>query len=491
MRGQMRSIIIELGRIVAHELRLLQADRSLWVVSALLALLSAYAIGTGLEHARGRDLARAEALAERAAAGEALAARLRRVMAREEPPDPWANPTDPALVGGGLATRYADLPSAPLALLAIGQSDMLPDLYSVSTASRVETMYDSEIENPWNLLTGRFDLAFVVTYLLPLFILGWSYNLLASEREQGTLRLLLSQPVRLGALVLGKVAVRAVVLCVWCVVLPVVASLALRPETRSAAGLAALAGWAALVVAYVLFWFALAALVDGVARSGALGALVLIASWVALVIVSPVALSLGASLASPAPSRAELATQTRVITAESLARLADAFGSDYRHVHDPERLLPRNGRFEVSDRLRAFFLASSELDARIERKLEAFDAQLLGQQVIVERWGLLSPAVLVHEGMAALAGNDTRRYQRFHGRVAAFHAEWRRFFEPRISQGFAVTEADLEALPSFHWVELEPSRLLRDVLRRLGGIVVAAGLAALVAARALRNYPVA
>jgi len=490
MRGQMRTISVELRRIMRHELALLHADKSLWVVSALLALLSVYAVGTGLEHVRSRDLERAEALAEQAAAGAALATRLGRVMARQEPPDPWANPTDPALVGGGLATRYADLPSAPLALLAIGQSDMLPDLYSVSTESRVETMYDSEIENPWNLLTGRFDLAFVVTYLLPLFILGWSYNLLASERELGTLRLLLSQPVRLGELVLGKVAVRAVVLCVWCVVLPVGLSLVFRPEARGVAGLAALAGWSSLVIAYILFWFALAALVDGVARSGALGALVLIVCWVACVIILPVALSLGASLASPAPSRAELATETRVITAQSLARLADELGRDYRHIQDPEALLPKGGRFEVSERLRAFFLASSELDARIEAKLEAFDGQLLGQQVFVERWGLLSPAVLVHEGMAALAGNGTRRYQRFQARVTAFHAEWRRFFGPRINQGLAIGEADLQALPRFRWVELEPGRVLADALLRLVGILAAAVGAALAARRALRRYPV-
>jgi ABC-2 type transport system permease protein len=382
------------------------------------------------------------------------------------------------------------LPTAPLAPLALGQSDMLPDLYSIETVSRVEFMYDSEIENPWNLLTGRFDLAFVITYLLPLFVLGWSYNLLANEREQGTLRLVLSQPVRLGAVVTGKVVVRAAVIGLWCAVVPLAVLLLLRRERLGEGGLTQLAAAGALIAAYALFWFALAVVVDALARSSALGALVLVASWVALVLVFPVALSLGAAAASPAPSRAELATDTRIITAQSLVRFADKWGSDYRHVQDPEVLLPKAGRFEVPERMQAFILTSRELDVRLEKALEAFETQLAGQQAIVDRFGVLSPAIVVHEGLAALAGNGTRRYQQFRDQVTAFHAEWRRFFETRITEGLAITEEDLATLPRFRWVEPASSVLMRDVLVRLLGLLVATGLTALAARRVLARYPV-
>jgi ABC-2 type transport system permease protein len=144
----------------------------------------------------------------------------------------------------------------------------------------------------------------------------------------------------------------------------------------------------------------------------------------------------------------------------------------------------------VPERLRAFFLASQELDVRIERSLDAFDTQLAGQQAVVDRFGLLSPAILVHEGMAALAGNGTRRYQQFQHQVTAFHGEWRRFFEPRITGGLAMTEADLAALPRFLWLEPPARRVFRELLLRVLGVLAAAGLAALGAWRALRRYPV-
>ncbi|MEY4577873.1 MAG: hypothetical protein RL701_2576, partial [Pseudomonadota bacterium] len=362
-------------RVVLHELRMLSADRSLWLISLLLVVLCGYAIRNGLEQSRTRDVVAAETRTQQNAAQNALLERWRLVMTGREAPDPWSNPTDPALVGGGLALRYALVPSAPLGPLAIGQSDMFPDTYRVTTQSRVEFMYDSETENPWNLLTGRFDLAFVLTYLLPLFIFAWSYNLLAAEREQGTLRMLLAQPISLRTIVLGKVAVRATVLLLWVVAIPVVVILIGRHDARNGAGLTLLGSWVGLIAAYSLFWFALAVLVDSFAKSSALNALVLVSSWVLLVLVVPVALNLVASLVSPAPSRAELATQTRLTTIDNLRRFAAQFGTDYRHVHDAALLLPKDGRFEVSDRLRAMFLSDQRLDEEIETALHEFDSR--------------------------------------------------------------------------------------------------------------------
>ena len=91
---------------------------------------------------------------------------------------------------------------------------------------------------------------------LPLLILALSYNLLSVEREQGTLRMLLSQPLTLATLVLGKITVRAVVLGCVALMVPVLGLLLARPETRAPAQLLLLGCWAVLVVAYAAFWFA-------------------------------------------------------------------------------------------------------------------------------------------------------------------------------------------------------------------------------------------
>ena len=59
------------------------------------------------------------------------------------------------------------------------------------------------------MASGQFDVAFVVLFLYPLLIFAVSFDLTASERERGTLRLVLAQPVHLRDVVAGKMIARA------------------------------------------------------------------------------------------------------------------------------------------------------------------------------------------------------------------------------------------------------------------------------------------
>lgn len=487
----MRQTSFVLRKALVHELRLLLADRSLWAVSFILIALLAFAARNGLAQTRVRDDAAAKTRQAETTAQAAVVAQFRRVMSGAEAPDPWGNPTDPSLVGGGLVRRTAILPTAALAPLALGQSDLYPDSYRITTKSRVDFMYDSEIENPWNLLTGRFDVAFVVIYLLPLLVLAWSYNLVTGEREQGTLRVLLSQPVDLGPVVLAKVLVRAGVLLFWAVSIPAVILALLRPETRAGAGVMGLVYFAGVTAAYALFWFGLAVVVDAFSRSSALSALALVSTWVILVLVVPVAVNVLAAIVSPAPSRAELATQTRLITIANFEALSGKFRADYQYVANPELLRPKNGRFEVPERMRAFFLAAERLDQEIGKVLDAFDASLARQQAFVDRVAFVSPAIVAHEGLAALAGNGTARFQRFHQQVTTFHEQWRRFFRPRVIEGIAITEADFTGMPTWAWQEEDPGVLRAATLRRLAQMLLLAGSFAAIAWMRIRRYPVA
>jgi hypothetical protein len=74
------------------------------------------------------------------------------------------------MFGSRFGPRYAMLPPAPLTPLAIGQSDLLPYYFKVSTDARETMLAATEIENPQRLLAGRFDLAFVAVFLYPLLM---------------------------------------------------------------------------------------------------------------------------------------------------------------------------------------------------------------------------------------------------------------------------------------------------------------------------------
>ena len=114
-------------------------------------------------------------------------------------------------MAGYRGQRYAMARPGPLAALAVGQGDLYPYYFKMTNRSKQTFINNDEIENPTNLLAGRFDLGFVTVFLFPLLILAMSYNLISAEREQGTLAMALAQPVRLRTLAMGKAAFRAAV----------------------------------------------------------------------------------------------------------------------------------------------------------------------------------------------------------------------------------------------------------------------------------------
>lgn len=460
--------------VFCHEGRVLAADRSLWWVCGLLALLMGYGLYNGLAEIAAKEDVLAGIDIQQAKRETTNLEQLRRIMAGKEKPDPFSNPADPASVGGSLGARYAVMPYLAMAPTTLGQSDILPNYYRVTYRNKASFMDDTELENPWNLLSGHFDLAFVLIYVFPLLIFALSYNLLSAEREQGTLKILLSQPLSLAALVFGKVSVRATALFSVIALVSVITLLSARPEMRVPDQIAPLMFWLALVFAYGIFWFALVVLVNALGRSSAANALTLIAVWATLVLIVPVALNMAVSVASPAPSRTEFATRTRIVTVEGLNRYNKLLSADYRYVDKPEVLLPRNGKIEVASRRRAHYLLSKDVDREIQELLDRFDQQLAGQQALVDAWSFISPAIAAYEGATALAGTGSKRYMHFKDQVGTLHQAWKDYFDPKILSGIAIGEGDFASMPRFVWRERDPAAVWADTRRHLIRILMPA-----------------
>lgn len=443
------------------------ADRSLFLVSALLVLLLGYAFFVSFSETAARD-ERLQGLAvQQEQKLSALAEQIQRIESGLEMPSAFTNPLNPALVGSGRGALYAIMPGGVLSPLALGQSDMLSDHYRVSTRNKTTFMYQTENENPWNLLTGRFDPVFVLVYLLPLFIFAVSYNLVSLEKEQGTLRIQLSHPVTLQALMFAKLSARMTPVLVVTILAVVLPFLALRGDAVVMSGqlpqsIAALL----IVLAYGLFWFMLALFVNSFGFSSASNALILVGAWVFLVLVAPVILNVFVSRVSPVPSRIELATETRLVTIDGLNRYHELLSSDYRHVQDPSMLVSHDGSFDIPERLQAFYLINKSVDEKIGKLLANFEARLFVQQELVERFGFISPSILAYEGLVSLAGTGTGRYQHFTKQVNKYHRQWKEFFEPRITSGQVMTVADLREMPRFSWQELDLELLLAGSLTK-------------------------
>ncbi len=439
--------------ILRLELRLLLRERAAWVLLALFAGALAYGLWNGAQMAERQRTVSAQIEEE----SQAWMRQVREALDRQS--------VDPRSLAGRAST--AVLPPAPMPLLAIGQSDLMPGFEVVSLwKPDASTSQKAELENPSLLLTGRFDLAFVLVWLFPLFLLGLIYDLIAGDRESGTLRMVLAQGTRPW----GWMSARALVRAAPVIGLALAATLVavLRAEPSAASVHTALPF--AVVLAYGAFWIALALAVNAVARNAAGAATALGATWVLFVLVMPALLNVAVEALYPTPSRAELVAETRRASGDAEKRGNELLNSFY-DLH-PE-LAPPGARGDPAGRL---LTVQAEVAEATQPVRERFDAQLALQQAAVGRWRVASPAIAAHEALTDLAGTGYWRYRAYREQVASLRREVADFYAPLIHRRAPVTKPDYERLPRFVFREEDERGPLKRVGISLGGMLALTGL---------------
>ena len=163
------------------ELRLLLRSGRNLLALILLFLLSGAAVWAGI----------AEIKHQRATIERVEAEQIRDLAAVEEAN---AGPEGDAGYNAYYAFMLTQDPPPRLAFAAIGQRDLQPYVLRVRALGLQAQLYDSETYNPELALSGVFDWAFVLIYLLPLVVIALGHDLVTGERETGRLRLLLSLP---------------------------------------------------------------------------------------------------------------------------------------------------------------------------------------------------------------------------------------------------------------------------------------------------------
>ena len=389
-----------------------------------------------------------------------------------KPPDaPYRDPRNAIYMGRGQAATVAYLPDTPLAITAVGLSDLYPQVFKVSAGSKDSFWFVDGIANPSHLLSGSFDLAFVIVYLYPLLLLALSYNILSGEQEQGTLALIAASSARLTTVLAGKLMVRAGGVIVAAVVGCWSLLLGMGARIDTGSGLTALGLLTLAIVLYGLFWLALALMVNSLRRDSAFNAVALVMAWVLLLLVAPAAMNATAQVLYPAPPRAEmvLAVRNAAIDAE---RDRDATESRYREEHgdaggpntDPAKGNPRGVVDRASQRTLAVTLAA---DARADAVLANQEARVRAQRRLSDGLSFLVPPALVNDAIVELAGNGHTRWDDYLARIGEFHRRWQSFFVERARLGAALTTADYALFPRFEsadsrsgWFEAGARRVL-------------------------------
>ena len=259
---------------------------------------------------------------------------------------------------------------------------------------------------------GQLTPAFVLQVLAPLLLVFIGHAALSREREAGTLRVLLAQGLSPRLLVAGKALALAGVAVLM--LAPALVALAAMVAMGGAPALSALTlalGYAAWLGLWVLAVVAVSAL----CRRGRDALLIMLALWVAAVVVLPRAASELASTLAPLPTRVE----TDIAIRRELAALADAHNAgDVRHAAFRQRTLAQYGVSRIEDlplNYKGLVAMESERQTSelfVRHASESF-ARQQAQQAWVDRFAAVSPVLALRRVSMVLAGTDLQAYQRF------------------------------------------------------------------------------
>lgn len=473
--------------IAKNDWRNIRADRTLWAIAFLLTTTILYGVHNGASWVRFQQQTIQGALADEAERHAAIKQGIEDANAGRTSPPAWKDPRNPYAVGYRLGSRYATMPPAPLAALAVGQSDLLPYYFRVTVNSRDTLLGNDEIENPVHLLSGRFDLAFVIIYLFPLVILAVSYNLISGDKEDGTLALTLSTPVSLQSLALGKIGFRAAFILTLGAVLSVAGALLSGIDLTAPGAVPRLLLWMAVVAAYSIFWFGLAVFINAMGRNSATNALALSGLWLVFVLLIPSLLNVGIKTAHPVPSRVEMIQAMRhasdAVTAER-SRLMAQFLEDHPELA-PSASADTNAQFAVRS-----VAMTEELERRVQPVLDEFDKRVTRQQQMADQYRFLSPAILTQAALYDLAGTGVHRYKHFLNLATNYHQQWQGHIQPKMMQTVKLSTASIDELPRWNWQEENTADVLTRAGTHAAALAMTAALVIALGIFALRRFPV-
>jgi ABC-2 type transport system permease protein len=412
--------------LLSHELRLLLRSRMAMGALALIALLSVASIIAGMVEVAHQRAVIARIAPQQAEDIGAIAK--------------WVDHDKDA----GSAAYYSfhptwDAPS-PLAFAALGMRDVSPYILRVRALGLEAQLYDGEAFNPELALPGRFDFAFVLVYLAPLFVIALFHDLVSSEREAGRLRMLQSLPGRGGHLWLRRVGLRFL-LVYGVLVLPLLVG-ALLSGVAPLAVLAILL----LVAGYLAFWITLTLLVGRMAWSSVANAATLAGIWLVLTLVLPTIAHVAINQAIPVGQGVELTLAQR----EAVNRAWDIPREDTM-----DRFYASHPQWRGSPPLptgfhyKWYFAFHQVGDESVAPQVAAYRAGLEARDMAAGALGWVLPSVGVQAFLARLADTDLKAQLVYQDRVRAYHTRLRQYYYGYLFTDRPFGKQDFDRAPRF------------------------------------------
>jgi ABC-2 type transport system permease protein len=240
-------------------------------------------------------------------------------------------------------------------------------------------------------------LGYVVLFLLPLWVLFVSYDLVSGEKSRGTLKIAFTSGSSRSNVFAAKLV--SSLLAVWT---PTVAAILLGllagTYTYHApwADASRLLLFASILTAYILFYLCVGVLASTCTDSPRTSLAVVMTVWAFFSFVQPRATVLAASLLRPSPSTVAFEIKKRAALAEARRGYVEEHHSGAAQNWMLERLV-----------------VAAEAIRREQALQRVHDDARTSAHGLVDAFMLFSPFGLTQSALVQVAGTDTSRYDRF------------------------------------------------------------------------------
>jgi ABC-2 type transport system permease protein len=401
--------------------------------------------------------------------------------------------------------KWVVKPPTRLSIFDRGVEDFLGQQIVLDAHIRSDVVASKAEEDPLSAMIGTFDLAFVTAYLLPLLVILLVYDAVCGEKERGTLRLALAQPMARGSLLWGKVLGQLVVLTL-AFGIPLLIGIGLVPVVMgvsfSADDLVKLAGIAGASFLYIMFFLLLGIWISSTTTRPAAALGGLFAAWVVMVFFVPRLAIFLAEVVHPAPSAVALNQEQNRLRKEidefrtaRLNEVVQELRKEYPEITEDFAFArqSRSERAPAEWRVDPSGVFAPEANAKInEVRRQAVDKVRAGyerQEALAMRIATLSPTTSFLSASMALAGTDPARHRHFQLQVDGFFMDLQNFFNAIWAKNVQAFEA-WETVPDFHYVEEARAAVWGRYLRAALILTAFAAIVAVLAARQLRRYDV-
>lgn len=331
-------------------------------------------------------------------------------------------------------------PPSALAFAAVGMRDVAPYVLRVRALWLEAQIHDGDAFNPELALAGRFDFAFVLTFLAPLFVIVLFHDLRSAEIESGRERLLASLPGSIRRLYGRRGAVRLLALSA-CLGMPF-ACAALQQEVP----VEQIAGVVVLTMAYLAFWAAVGLLVAWRGWGSGSSAASLAAVWVTIALVIPALANVVIERAIPVEQGAEIARAQREAVNGAW---------DIPRQETMQRFYAKHPRWSASAPLGdafhyKWYLAFHQNgDDQVAPMAARYRAGIEKRSSAATAVGWVLPPVGIQSTLSRMAQTDMHAHLAYQDRIRAYHAALRQYYYGFLFNDRPFREADYERAPVF------------------------------------------